>query len=64
MSSHPLSVRFPRPLREQLALAAAAERRSVSGLVRVLVEDGLAERDREQAARTLRELGFTLREGR
>jgi hypothetical protein len=29
----------------------------VSGLVRVLVEDGLADREREQAARTLRDMG-------
>jgi hypothetical protein len=64
MSSPSISVRLPEPLREHLTHAATAERRSVSGLVRVLVEDGLVERDRQRAAQTLTDLGFTVKERR
>jgi hypothetical protein len=62
MSSRPISIRFPQTLRQHLTLAAEAERRSLSGLVRVLGEDGLAARDREHAKRTLRQLGHVFRE--
>ena len=63
MSSPAISVRFAPPLREQLTGAARAERRSVSAMVRVLCEDGLAARGREHAEQTLRELGYAFREG-
>jgi predicted transcriptional regulator len=62
MSSFPLSVRLPDPVRERLAIVAAAERRSVSGMARVLVEDGLALRDRDRAAQTLKDLGYRVRD--
>jgi predicted DNA-binding protein len=41
----PTSVRFPPALRERLTAAAVQERRTVSNLVRVLLEDGLAARE-------------------
>jgi hypothetical protein len=44
MSPRPTSIRFPLSLHAQLAATAAAERRSVSNLVLLLVEAGLAER--------------------
>jgi hypothetical protein len=38
---HPVSIRFPEPLLEELSKRARAERRSLSNLVRVLVETAL-----------------------
>jgi hypothetical protein len=47
----PTTVRLPAPLREQIAGRAAAERRTFSGAVRVLVERGLAAADLDDAGR-------------
>lgn len=43
--SSPMSIRIPGPLRARLTRAAAAEYRSLSNLVVVLVEQALAQRD-------------------
>ncbi len=43
--SKPLSVRIPDELRDRLEVLATAERRSVSNLVTVLLEDALAARE-------------------
>jgi CopG-like RHH_1 or ribbon-helix-helix domain, RHH_5 len=44
----PISIRFPDPLRDQIASVAASERRTFSSQVRVLVEDGLRARSGEE----------------
>jgi hypothetical protein len=46
----PISIRFPAPLRAELAATAAAERRSFSGQVVVLLEGALEARRRTQEA--------------
>jgi hypothetical protein len=48
MSSPPLSVRMPAPLRGRLTAAAEQERCSLSQMVRVLFEDGLQARSEEE----------------
>jgi AAA domain/CopG-like RHH_1 or ribbon-helix-helix domain, RHH_5 len=45
----PLSVHLPQETRTQLTAAAEQERRTVSGFVRLLVEDALAARERTRA---------------
>jgi predicted DNA-binding protein len=47
----PTSVRLPQPLRERLTAAAVEERRTFSNLLRVLVEDGLAQREAKTSPR-------------
>lgn len=43
------NVRLPAPLREQLAVVAAAEQRSLSAIVVQLLDRGVAEKAREAA---------------
>jgi predicted DNA-binding protein len=57
--AHHTSIRFPDPLRERIASRASAEGRSFGNLVRVLVENGL--HDREAEDRLVQEVRATSR---
>jgi predicted DNA-binding protein len=42
-----LTIRLPRETRDRLEAEARADRRTIAGLARVLIEDGVQHRDRE-----------------
>ncbi len=42
---HPISIRIPEDLKARLEALAAEERRSLSNLINILLEDALAERE-------------------
>ncbi len=43
--SSPISIRIPKDLKARLEVLAAEERRSLSNLINILLEDALAERE-------------------
>lgn len=45
------SIRLPEQLRQQVAARAAVEHRTVAGLIRALVADGLEAREQAEAPR-------------